>query len=133
MLARASSCVGNLWCHAMFKIKYCHKIFDEDEIRSYVAELLILISSLYYMPIKKIGFGDNHVHFRVDIRLRSKPEVAKIFKGIIAKKLFEKFPEVKKKYFWGSGLWNPAYMLDNIGSDEERVDNYISNQKYPIN
>ena len=112
MLARASSCVGNSWCHAMFKIKYCHKIFDEDEIRSYVAELLILISSLYYMPIKKIGFGDNHVHFRVDIRLRSKPEAAKIFKGIIAKKLFKKFPEIKKKYFWGSGLWNPAYMLE---------------------
>jgi len=117
----------------MFKIKYCHKIFDNFEVRSYVAELLFLISSLYYMPIKKIGFDDDHVHFRVDIKLRSKPEAANVFRGIIGKKLFEKFPEIKKKFFWDSGFWNPAYMLDNIGSDEERIDNYISGQKYPIN
>src|SRR3989344_5386011 len=93
MLARASSCVGNSWCHAMFKIKYCHRIFDIDEVRGYIAELIILISSLYNMPIKKMGFGDNHVYFRVDIKLRSKPEAAKIFREITAKKLFEKFPE----------------------------------------
>ena len=117
----------------MFKIKYCHRIFDTDEVRGYVAELIILISSLYNMPIKKMGFGDNHVHFRVDIKLRSKPEAAKIFRGITAKKLFEKFPEIKKEYFWGSGLWNPSYMLDNIGSDEDSVDNYISSQKYSVN
>ena len=131
MLARASSCIGSSWCHAMFKIKYCHKIFDDNGVRSYVAELLILISSLYDMPIKKMGFGDDHVHFRVNIKLRSKPDVAKIFRGIIAKKLFEKFPEIKKKFFWGSGFWNPAYMLDNVGSDEESIDNYIAGQKYP--
>ena len=132
MLARASSCVGNSWCHAMFKIKYCHKVFDIDEIRGYVAELLFLISNLYDMPILKLGFGDNHMHFRVDIKLRSKPEAAKIFRGMMAKKLFGKFPEIKKKYFWDSGFWNPSYMLDNIGSDEERIDNYISSQKYSV-
>lgn len=133
MLARASSCVGNSWCHAMFKIKYCHKIFDMDEVRGYVCEMLILISSLYNMPVRKIGFGDNHLHFRVDIKLRSKPEAAKIIKGIIAKKVFEKFPEIKEKYFWGSGFWNPSYLMDNIGSDLEVIDNYISSQKYVIN
>ena len=133
MLARASSCVGNSWCHAMFKIKYCHRIFDIDEVRGYIAELIILISSLYNMPIKKMGFGDNHVYFRVDIKLRSKPEAAKIFREITAKKLFEKFPEIKKEYFWGSGLWNPSYILDNVGSNEDNVDNYISLQKYSVN
>ena len=133
MLARASSCLGDSWCHAMFKIKYCHKIFDIDEVRVYVVELLFLISSLYDMPIKKMGFDDDHVHFRINIKLKSKPEAAKILKGITAKKLFQKFPEIKNKFFWGSGLWNPAYMLDNIGSDQERVDNYISSQKYVIN
>ena len=133
MLARASSCIGNSWCHAMFKVKYCHKIFDYGEVRGYIAELLFLISSLYNMPIKKMGFGDDHVHFRVDIKLRSKPEAAKIFRGITAKKLFQKFPEIKKKYYWDSGLWNRAYLLDNIGSDQGNIDNYISTQKYPVN
>ena len=81
MLARASSCVGSSWCHAMFKIKYCHKIFDDKEVRVYVAELFFLISTLYDMPIKKMGFGDDHVHLQVNIKLKSKTDAAKILKG----------------------------------------------------
>ena len=132
MLARASSCVGNSWCHAMFKIKYCHKIFANKEIRTFVAELFFLISTTRDMPIKTIGFDDDHVHLEVDIKLKSKPEAAKIFKGIIGKKLFENFPEIKRRFFWGSGFWNPAYLMDNIGSNEESVREYIKNQKYAI-
>jgi putative transposase len=53
-------------------------------------------------------------------------------KGIIGKKLFENFPEIKRRFFWGSGFWNPAYLMDNIGSNEESVREYIKNQKYAI-
>src|SRR3989338_8057540 len=101
MLVRASSCVGNYWCHAMFKVRYCHKRFDSED-----------------------------VNFEVDIRIRSKPEAAKIFRGITGRRLLEKFPEIKKKYFWGSGFWNPAYLMDNIGSDKEIIEKYISKQRY---
>ena len=104
MLARASSCVGNSWCHAMFKIKYCHKIFDDCEVRGFVAELFFLISTLYDLPIKEMGFGDDHVHFKVNIKLRSKPEAAKILKGITGNKIFKQFPEIKEKFFWDSGI-----------------------------
>ena len=130
MLARASSCVGNSWCHAMFKVKYCHNVFDIEAVRMYVFDLLNQISAGYNMPVEKIGFDSNHVHFDVDIKLKSKPEAAKIFKGITGKRIFEKFPEVKKKYFWDSGFWNPAYLMDNIGKDRDVIENYISNQRY---
>ena len=130
MLVRASSCVGNSWCHAMFKIKYCHKIFDDAEVRMFVFDMINIISANYNMPVQKIGFDSDHVHFEVDIRLRSKPEAAKIFRGIIGKRIFEKFPEIKKRYFWGSGFWNPAYLMDNIGSDKEVIEQYIANQRY---
>lgn len=130
MLARASSCVGNSWCHATFKVKYCHPIFSIEEVRLLVFDMLHLISINYNLPIEDIGFGDNHVHFDVDIKLRSKPEVAKIFKGIIAKMIFKKFPEIKDKYFYGSGFWNPAYFLDNIGRDRDEIKQYIRKQQY---
>ncbi len=130
MLARASSCVGNSWCHAMFKVKYCHKMFDIEEVRVYVYDLLHEIAAAYNMPIEDVGFGDDHVHFDVDIRVHSKPEVAKIFRGIIGKRVLKKFPMIKKKYFYGSGFWNPAYLLDNIGSERTSVKKYIRQQKY---
>ena len=47
------------------------------------------------MPIKKVGFDSNHLHFDVDIRLRSKPEAAKILRGITGKKILSAFPEIK--------------------------------------
>ena len=115
MFIRASSCVGNSWCHAMFKVKYCHPVFEIEEVRVFVLKLLREISFSYTLPIEDIGFDIDHVHFDVDIRVKSKPDVAKIFKGIIGKAVLEKFPEVKKKYFWDSGFWNPSYFLDNIG------------------
>ena len=130
MLIRASSCVGNSWCHAMFKVKYCHKVFDNVEVRMFVYDLINIISANYNMPVQKIGFDSDHVHFEVDIRIRSKPEAAKIFRGIIGKKIFEKFPNMKKKYFWDSGFWNPAYLMDNIGNDKDTIERYIMSQKY---
>jgi len=95
MLARASSCLGDSWCHAMFKIKYYHKIFDIQQVRVFVLELFYVISTLYDVPIKKVGFGEDHVHLHMNIKLRSKPEAAKIFRGITGKKIFETFPEIK--------------------------------------
>ena len=130
MVARVSSCVGNSWCHATFKVKYCHKIFAIEEVRMFVFDLLNQISAGYNFPLEDVGFGDDHVHFDVDIRIRSKPETAKIFRGIIAKMLFRKFPAIKKQYFYGSGFWNPAYFLDNIGRNHEEIKNYIRKQEY---
>lgn len=130
MLARASSCVGNSWCHATFKVKYCHKIFEIEKVRMFVFDLLNQIAAGYNIPVEDVGFGDNHVHFDVDIRVRSKPEVAKIFKGITGKAVLKKFPDIKKEYFYGSGFWSPAYFLDNIGRNHEDIKNYIRKQYY---
>ena len=130
MLIRASSCVGNSWCHAMFKVKYCHHVFDDAEVRMFVFDMINIISANYNMPVQKIGFDSDHVHFEVDIRIKSKPEAAKIFRGIIGRKIFEKFPKMKRKYFWDSGFWNPAYLMDNIGSDKDVIERYIMSQKY---
>ena len=130
MFERQSSCVGDSWCHAMFKIKYCHKVFSFEEVRIFVRDLFYQISASYNMPIKKMGFDDDHVHIYLNIRLKSKPEAAKIFKGITAKLLFAKFPWVKNQFFWGSGFWNPAYLMDNIGRDESVIENYVASQRY---
>jgi len=130
MVARASSCVGDSWCHATFKVKYCHKVFAVEKIRLFVYDLLKYVAASYNMPVEDVGFDDDHVHFDVDIRVRSKPEAAKVFRGIIGRLIMKKFPEMKKKYFWGSGFWNPAYFLDNIGRNRDETKQYIQKQRY---
>ena len=127
--ARYSSAVGEAWMHCMFKIKYCHKIFDDEIYREGMRTLLLEAAYNNEIPTGEIGFGDNHVHFMADIGMYSRDEVAKLLKGYTAKKFFDFFPEAKKKYFWDSGFWNPSYYIGSPRNLENTI-NYIKNQKY---
>ena len=132
--ARYSSAVGEAWMHCMFKIKYCHKIFDDEIYREGMRTLLLEAEYEYEIPIGEIGFDDNHVHFMADIGLYSRDEVAKNLKGYTAKKFFDFFPELKlPKWqggkFWDSGLWNTSYYIGSP-KDFEATIRYIKKQKY---
>ena len=132
--ARFSSAVGEVWMHCMFKVKYCHKIFDDEIYREGILTLLHEAAYLYEIPLDEIGFDDNHVHFLADICLYDRPTVAKLLRGYTAKKFFEFFPELKRPkqeggLFWGSGLWNPAYYIGSPKNLAYTI-KYIQGQKY---
>ena len=126
---RYSSAVGEAWLHISFKVKYCHRIFDNKEVREECYRLFEEASERYGVRIQEIGFDSDHAHLIGDLGLKSKPELAKCLKGYTAKKLLERFPELKKSYFWGSGLWNPSYYMDGAKSLENLV-RYVRKQKY---
>jgi REP element-mobilizing transposase RayT len=81
------------------------------------------------IPTGEIGFDENPVHFMADIYNYSRPQVAKLLRGPSAKRFFEHFPEAKRKYFWGSGLWNPSYYIGSPKNLDGTI-NYIKKQKY---
>ena len=132
--ARFSSAVGEAWMHGMFKVKYCHAIFEDEVYREGMRALLLEAAYEHEMPISEIGFDDNHLHFLVDVCLYDRSEVAKILKGYTGKKFFEFFPELKRPkhnggLFWGSGLWNSSYYL-GAPKDLAQTIKYIRTQKY---
>ena len=111
---RYSSANGEVWVMTTFKVKYCHKIFDDEIYREGLRTLLLEAAYRYDIPIGEIGFDSDHLHFLADIGLYSRPEVAKMLRGYTGKKFFEYFPELKQPKhkggkFWKSGLWNPSY------------------------
>ena len=126
---RYSSAVGEAWQHSMFKVKYCHNIFDIKEVREECSRLFDEASQRYGIPIEGKGFDANHVHMKIDIGNYSRPEAAKNLRGYVAKKLLEKFPQIKQTLFWGSGLWNPSYYMGSPKS-LENLDAYLKKQKY---
>ena len=131
---RFSSAVGEAWMHCMFKVKYCHPIFDDEIYREATRTLLLESAYEHEIPIGELGFDDNHLHFMADIGLYSRCEITKLLKGPVAKKFFQFFPELKKPKkeggkFWGSGLWNPSYYISSP-KDIEKTINYIRKQKY---
>ncbi len=126
---RFSSAVGEVWVMATFKIKYCHKIFDELGIRELCDALFNQAFQFYDIRCRKIAFDSDHVHMIIDLGLYSKPEVAKKLRGFVGRKLFKFLPWLKKSKFWGSGLWNPAYDIRNV-SDLGMYLRYLDKQKY---
>ena len=50
--------------------------------------------------------------------------------GLLIRVMLGEFPSVKQKYFYGSGLWNPAYYMNSVGKDIEFIKSYIRKQRY---
>jgi len=78
-----------------------------------------------------MGIDDDHVHFVLDVGLYPLPNIIKKLKGYTAKKILQDHPWLKKRYFWGSGLWNPSYYFDSLGRDIEELSVYVRNQGIP--
>ena len=126
---RFSSAVGDVWVMATFKVKYCHKIFDNQSVRELTDALLHEAFQFYELRCQKTAFDSDHVHMLIEMGLYNKPQIAKMLKGFVAKKLFMHMPWLKRRYFYGSGLWNPAYDIRKAG-DIPFYLRYLSKQKY---
>ena len=72
----------------------------------------------------------DHVHLFVTAHPKWSPsQLVKIFKGVTAKFLFERFPELKEK-LWKGHLWNPSYYCGTCGDvTKETIRKYIERQK----
>jgi REP element-mobilizing transposase RayT len=113
-----------------FKIKYCHNVFDIVEFKDRCTELLLEAAADIGVEITVLGYDRNHVH--MDIRWMrislSLDQIAKKLKGTTGRKLLKEFPAVKKRLFWGSGLWSPVIYGDSLGREPAQIRDYIQNQ-----
>lgn len=123
--------VSRIWVHISYKTKYAHNVFEKhEEVRKRCEELLMQTANVNEIKIDRIGFDSNHLHFISDLGLYSLPNFHKLFKGTLGKKLLEEFPEIKKKYFWGSGFWSRTKYCYSIGRDKKQIENYVAKQKF---
>ena len=127
---RGSSSVFRIEAHMSFKTKYCHNVFDIMEFRDRCEELMLEAAAGTGVEITEIGFDRNHVH--LDIRWMritlSVDRIAKKLKGTSGRKLLREFPGIKRRFFWGSGLWSPVIYGDSLGREPEQIRSYIRGQ-----
>ena len=126
--------------HARFDLKYhfvwCPKyrrVVLEGNIGNYVAKIIRKVAERYDFEIRELAVMPDHVHMFVAASPRMSPSrIVKLVKGITAKKIFERFPSVKKK-LWGGHLWTRGYfvMSSGEGTTDEMIRKYISEQRNP--
>jgi len=127
--SRGSSSVYRLEAHVCFKTKYAHNVFDYMEFKNRCSEIFCSVAEKYEFSITEMGFDRNHVHLTVFYSIiHSIESIAKWLKGTSGKYLLREFPQIKQKYFYGSGLWSPMIYCDSMGREPEQLYNYVRNQ-----
>jgi len=125
---RRSSSIGRHLMHVSFKTKYCNEIFEYEEVEKLCRYIFLKTAEEMKIDMQELGFDKNHVHMAMDVGLFSITEVAKKLKERSAYKILKAMPWLKKKYFWGSGLWSGVIYFDSLGNNQERIRNYVKQQ-----
>lgn len=114
--------------HMVWCVKYRHKVLV-GEIPDYLRQLLVETAIQYGFRIETLEIVSDHVHALVSATPQHNiPNIVKVLKGVSARKLFLKFPELKTK-LWGGHLWNPSYFVATVSENtSEQVRRYIENQ-----
>lgn len=114
-----------IWCP-----KYRHQIL-KGSIEIALKQVLAETCSHYEWQLESLEIMPDHVHIFIQADPQTAPvEIAKTLKSISAVHLFTRFPELKKRKFWGSGLWRRGTYYATVGHiKESSVRKYIETQK----
>ncbi|ABQ46180.1 transposase IS200-family protein [Thermotoga petrophila RKU-1] len=112
----------NLNYHFVWIPKYRRKILV-GSIAEELERILRNTAKQHGIEILALSIQPDHVYLFVSAPPRFSPaEIANLFKGVSARKLLEKFPELRTK----EGLWARSYYVGTAGDvSEETIRRYI--------
>ncbi|HGF7575052.1 TPA: IS200/IS605 family transposase [Enterococcus hirae] len=115
--------------HLVWCVKYRHDILY-GHVDIDVKQLLKQIADDNNVKIMEMESVKDHIHLLIECTPQHYiPSIVKAFKGVSARFLFKKHPEIKQ-WLWGGHLWNPSYFVATVSENtEEQIRKYIQNQK----
>ena len=120
-----SSCISVMY-HFVWIAKYRHKVSCEPcgEVLKRIFEK---IGYDYNIDIVELEIPVDHLHMVVRSEPKQSPsDVMQIIKNIFAREFLRRYPEIKKRYFWGGKLWRQSYFVETIGNaNEEMIGAYV--------
>lgn len=126
----SSHAVFSLGYHIIWCPKYRHRVLSSviaDELKLIVAQTC----QNYGWELQEMEVMPDHVHIFVQAdHLTAPVAIAKTLKSISAVHIFHKFPKLKARKFWGSGLWSRGTYYATVGHiSEDAIRRYIETQK----
>ena len=115
--------------HIVWVPKYRFRVLS-GQLGEFVEESLKLLCEWKKIEILELSIREDHVHMIIDVPPRlSISTVMGVLKGKTAIKIFQKFPSLKKKPYWGNHFWARGYCVSTIGMDEEKIRRYVKYQE----
>ena len=121
--------INVLLYHYVCPAKYRRSVFSL-EVDYVLQDTCREISERYEIKFLEIGCDENHVHFLLQSVPRYSPAyIAKIIKGITAREIFKRCPQVQE-YLWGGELWSDGYFVSTVGryGSEKQIESYVRSQ-----
>jgi putative transposase len=98
-----------VWCP-----KYRKRILT-GKIATFVEQEIRRICQANTWTIGALNVQKDHVHLFLSAPPSVAPsQIAHTLKGTTARKLFQRFPEIKKQ-LWGGALWSRSYYVGSVG------------------
>ena len=121
--------VYSIQYHIVWCVKYRRKILI-GEFEQSLKEILLKIANDNNFEIVEMETDKDHIHLLIECSPQHQiPTMIKTLKGVSARLLFLKHPNIKN-YLWGGHLWNPSYFVATVSENtEEQIRNYIQNQR----
>ena len=115
--------------HIIFCPQYRYRILT-GEIGAYVyREIYRLCEQKAQVEVLEASVQADHVHLVLSIPPKySVSSVMGYLKGKLALRVFQNYPEVKKR-LWGGKFWSRGYCVSTVGVDEEKVRKYVKWQE----
>jgi putative transposase len=128
-LQRNSHHVYRLMYHFVWIPKYRHKVFSSP-YREVLKGIIEKIGDDYHIDLVELEIPVDHIHMGVrGVPKMSPSNVMQVIKSISAREFFRRYPDIKRRYFWGGKLWTQSYFVETIGNATESViRNYVRGQ-----
>jgi putative transposase len=115
--------------HIVFVPKYHFRVLN-GEVGRFVYGRLITQCERLKCQVVELNVQSDHVHLLV----RVPPKIAishlmGALKGKVALQVFQKYPELRERRYWGNHFWAAGYCVDTVGIDSEMIQKYVKYQE----
>jgi putative transposase len=126
-----SHTVYDIEYHFVWVTKYRYQVLKGD-VALRVRDLVRQTCEAFEIKILKGVVSKDHVHILVSAPPNMAPsEIMRRIKGRSARKLFEEFPALKKRY-WGRHFWARGYFCATVGQvTDEIIQEYLEHHFEP--
>ena len=132
-ICRGAQTTYQIGYHVVWGVKYCKHILN-NTMKQYLADLIKKICKYYEYHFICLGIAPNHIHLFAGAPPKIAPsKMVQTIKSITARKMYKKFPRIKK-HLYGGEVWKDGYYIGTIGEGqtEKTIIQYITKQgKHP--
>lgn len=116
--------------HIVFTPKFRYRVL-EGMVKALMEHDIQVISEWKEVKIEELSVQKDHIHMLCSIPPKvSISDYMGTLKGKLAIKVFQTYPSLKKKPYWGNHFWSKGYFVSTVGLDEEMIKRYVKYQGY---